>query len=164
MAQLIENKQTAKCAEYVQSFKEEKEYDDDFGVCLGITHDNYYNIISQKINLLKLFKFDGYMPVFDLDEPIECSICLELIHTEYELCTVLCNHKFHYKCMQLYEQKGENYQCPMCRTPFKWFNRKYYGCATNLLKENLRKSIYVLKHDFTDTCYIKAFNKLLIIK
>lgn len=56
-----------------------------------------------------------------LDLPLkefkECSICLEQIESEYELCSLKCGHLFHDKCMQKHKEKSTEYKCCMCRTP-----------------------------------------------
>ncbi len=54
-------------------------------------------------------------PILDLEESITCSICIEQINTEYDLCLVQCGHKFHYRCMEEYKEKTNNYTCPLCR-------------------------------------------------
>ncbi len=68
--------------------------------------------------LITEFNFgeNKYLPLFNLETPLECCVCLENIYTEYELCSLSCGHKFHDKCMEKYKDFSEKYSCPLCRT------------------------------------------------
>jgi hypothetical protein len=49
----------------------------------------------------------------DLDEPTECSICLEkLIDDDIET-QLQCNHRFHIYCINRWSSINKN--CPLCR-------------------------------------------------
>ena len=68
---------------------------------------------DNKINLMdKCMKCDKKLEV-DVDEPRDCSICLEkLIDDDIEV-ELPCKHRFHVYCIQTWSRINKN--CPLCR-------------------------------------------------
>ena len=82
--------------------------------------DNYKNIINannKKKIINKMNKNYNKCKIFDKDDDITCSICLEQVE---EGISTNCNHVFHLECINLYvnnliNNPIINILCPMCR-------------------------------------------------
>ncbi len=54
----------------------------------------------------------------------ECALCLEQFRKNDKVVIMLCNHEYHYSCLQKailseFEQTNNIPRCPLCRVPIK---------------------------------------------
>ncbi len=71
-----------------------------------------------------IFNDDNEFPNLDI-EPTNCPICMENVNSEYEACFLDCDHIFHCKCMEQYENTTNDYKCPLCRRGLYTAKEKY---------------------------------------
>lgn len=76
-------------------------------------------------NCLTLFEFECFFPNLTVskciahtdDDHLECSICIERVKPDQDICITKCKHMFHRECLyQWLVYKCPSPMCPMCRT------------------------------------------------
>ena len=86
-----------------------------------ISHSNLKT--KEKINLEKKLvyllhyeiKGESYIKEYENEK---CTICLEKIKKNDEVCLTLCKHLFHFICLKLYILDNLNSKCPLCKYDF----------------------------------------------
>jgi len=71
----------------------------------------------------------------------ECSICLENLETNIAI--LVCNHRFHFKCIRKWCWKKRKLLCPFCRCDSEIINIKNDGASRQpvLLRKNTHRQL-----------------------